>query len=116
MLTLQDIITPQMLEFDYPGSGTQDDPYLVRFLDNDPRDPMDFALWLRWALCIAAGYVTFSVAFISSAFSGGIRNISQDLDATPESATLGVSLFLLGFVLGPLLWAPCSGLSKSESE
>lgn len=114
MLTLQDVITPQMLRFDYPGSGTQDNPYLVMFLDDDPRDPMAFALWLRWTLCIAAGYITFSVAFISSAFSGGIRDISQDLDVAPESATLGLSLFLLGFVFGPLLWAPCSGLSGTQ--
>ncbi|KAL2139655.1 hypothetical protein VTI28DRAFT_4880 [Corynascus sepedonium] len=97
-----------MLEHNYVGSGTQDDPYIVMFLEDDPRDPMGFPLWLRWVLCIAAGYVTFSVAFLSSAYSGSIRDISQDLDASPESATLGLSLFLLGFVLGPLVWAPSS--------
>ncbi|KAI0134360.1 major facilitator superfamily domain-containing protein [Xylariales sp. AK1849] len=110
ILTVQDVVTSQMLDHDYAGSGTQDDPYIVLFLKDDPRDPMCFPLWLRWILCIAAGYVTFSLAFISSAFSGSIRNISQDLNVSPESATLGLSLFLLGFVLGPLLWAPCSEL------
>jgi hypothetical protein len=109
ILTIQDVITPEILEHGYAGSGTQDDPHIVLFLKDDPRDPMGFPLWLRWALCIGAGYVTFSVAFISSAFSGSIRDISEDLDASPESATLGLSLFLLGFVLGPFLWAPCSG-------
>lgn len=108
ILTIQDVITPEILEHGYAGSGTQDDPHIVLFLKDDPRDPMGFPLWLRWALCIGAGYVTFSVAFISSAFSGSIRDISEDLDASPESATLGLSLFLLGFVLGPFLWAPCS--------
>ncbi|SPQ20689.1 c919ede9-55ba-4645-984d-9e8dfca76743 [Thermothielavioides terrestris] len=110
MLAIRDIVTSQVLKYNYPGSGTLDDPYIVMFLEDDPRDPMGFPLWLRWIMCIAAGYVTFSVAFISSAFSGSIREISQDLDASPESATLGLSLFLLGFVLGPLLWAPCSEL------
>ena len=109
MLTIEDIVTSEVLEHDYAGSGTPDDPYIVMFLEDDPRDPMGFPLWLRWVLCFAAGYVTFSVAFLSSAFTGSIRDISQDLDASPESATLGLSLFLLGFVLGPLLWAPCSG-------
>ena len=113
MLTTRDIITTQMLDHDHAGSGTPDDPYIVMFLENDPRDPMGFPLWLRWVLCIAAGYVTSSVAFISSAFSGSIRNISADLNASPESATLGLSLFLLGFVFGPLLWAPCSGWSST---
>jgi hypothetical protein len=109
MLSIRDVVTPQVLEHAYAGSGTQDDPYIVMFIEDDPRDPMGFPLWLRWGLCIAAGYVTFSVAFISSAFSGSIRNISEDLNTSPESATLGLSLFLLGFVLGPLLWAPYSG-------
>jgi hypothetical protein len=109
VLTIRDVVTSQVLEHDYAGSGTQDDPYIVMFVEDDSRDPMSFSLWLRWALCLAAGYVTFSVAFISSAFSGSIRNISEDLEVSPESATLGLSLFLLGFVLGPLLWAPCSG-------
>jgi hypothetical protein len=109
MLTVRDVITSQVLEHDYAGSGTHDNPYRVMFLEEDPRDPMGFPVWLRWILCIAAGYVTFSVAFLSSAFSGSIRDISQDLDASPESTTLGLSLFLLGFVLGPLVWAPSSG-------
>lgn len=111
MLTVRDVVTSQMLEHDYAGSGTHAQPYMVMFLENDSRDPMGLPSWLRWILCIAAGYVTFSVAFISSAFTGSIRDIALDLDVSPESATLGLSLFLLGFVLGPLLWAPCSGSS-----
>ncbi|KAK4233152.1 major facilitator superfamily domain-containing protein [Achaetomium macrosporum] len=108
MLAIRDIVTPQMLEHDYEGSGTPEDPYIVMFLEDDPPDPMAFSVWVRWLLCLAAGYVTFSVAFISSAFSGSIRDVYQDLGASPESATLGLSLFLLGFVLSPLLWAPSS--------
>ncbi|KAK3381165.1 major facilitator superfamily domain-containing protein [Podospora didyma] len=110
MLTARDIVTPRMLEHDYKGTGTRYDPYQVMFLEDDPRDPMGFPPWLRWVLCVAAGYVTFSVAFLSSAFTGSIRDIAQDLGASPESATLGLSLFLLGFVLGPLVWAPSSEL------
>lgn len=110
MLTTQDVITLEMLDQEYVGAGTEDDPYMVVFLKEDPRDPMGFPLRLRWTMCFAAGYSTFSVAFISSAFSGSIRDIAQDLHAGPESVTLGLSLFLLGFVFGPMLWAPCSGL------
>lgn len=109
MLTVPDVVTARMVAHDYAGSGTPDDPYVVLFLQDDPRDPLGFSPWLRWILCLAAAYVTFSVAFISSAFSGSIRDIARDLDVRPEAATLGLSLFLVGFVLGPLVWAPCSG-------
>lgn len=109
VLTDQHVVTKEMLSHSYTGSGTPDNPHVVTFLENDPRDPMNFPLWLRWMLCFAGGYVTFSVAFISSAYTGGIQDISVDLDVSAEVATLGLSLFLLGFILGPFLWAPCSG-------
>jgi hypothetical protein len=102
-------VTPEMLAHDYKGAGIEDNPYLVTFLDDDPRDPLQFPPWLRWMLCGAAGYVTFSVAFISSAYTSGIRGISTEFEASPESATLGLSLFLIGFVLGPFAWGPSSG-------
>ncbi|KAI1502210.1 major facilitator superfamily domain-containing protein [Biscogniauxia marginata] len=110
MLTVQGYVTPGMLSHEYRGAGTEDDPYLVTFLDDDPRDPMRFSPWLRWTLCLAAGYVTFSVAFISSAYASGVRDISRDLEVSPELVTLGLSLFLIGFVLGPFVWAPASEL------
>ena len=39
---------------------------------------------------------------------GGIRQILFGFDIGTEVATLGVSLFVLGFAVGPLIWAPLS--------
>lgn len=39
---------------------------------------------------------------------GGIREIIEVFDTSSEVATLGISLFVLGFALGPLIWAPFS--------
>jgi multidrug resistance protein len=39
---------------------------------------------------------------------GGIREIVGGFNTTTEIATLGVSLFVLGFAVGPLVWAPLS--------
>ena len=36
------LISPAVLNHDYVGSGTEDDPYRVEFLPEDPRDPMNF--------------------------------------------------------------------------
>jgi MFS family permease len=41
---------------------------------------------------------------------GGVREIVGGFDVTTEIATLGVSLFVLGFAVGPLVWAPLSEL------
>jgi hypothetical protein len=50
-----------------------------------------------------------AVAFVSSAYSGGIAEILQEFRVVQIIATLGISLFVLGFAIGPLLWAPLSG-------
>ena len=116
LLTIQGYVTPEMLVHEYTGAGLEDEAYLLPFLDNDPGDPMQFPSWLRWTLCLAAGYVTFSVAFISSAYAGGVRAISEDLGVSAESVTLGLRLFLIGFILGPFIWAPSSGNATRSLE
>jgi multidrug resistance protein len=40
----------------------------------------------------------------------GIQQIMLEFNSVQEVVTLGVSLFVLGFALGPLLWAPFSEL------
>ena len=108
-LTVPGIVTPEILAHEWEGKGSRGSPYLVTFFDNDPVDPLQFPSSLQWTLCVAAGYVTFSVAFISSAYASGIPGISRDLGGSAESTTLGLSLFVLGFVFGPLIWGPTSG-------
>lgn len=47
---------------------------------------------------------------MSSAYTGGVEQIIETFDIGTEAVTLGVSLFVLGFAIGPLLWAPLSEL------
>jgi MFS family permease len=67
---------------------------------NDPKN-----LLLRFYV-----QATLAVAVVSSAYSGGIDQILLVFDIGTEVATLGISLFVLGFASGPLLWAPMSEL------
>jgi MFS family permease len=41
-------------------------------------------------------------------FAGALRELEVGLGASTELITAGISLFVLGFALGPLLWAPLS--------
>ena len=47
--------------------------------------------------------VTLAVALASSIYSGAIRSVEEDFNPSTEVAILGVSLFVLGFALGPLI-------------
>lgn len=64
----------------------------------------------RVFLSIILGYTTLVAAFSSSIFSAATRPISAQFGVGTEVATLGVSFYVLGFALGPLLWAPLSEL------
>ncbi|KJZ72450.1 hypothetical protein HIM_08119 [Hirsutella minnesotensis 3608] len=103
-------ITPEVVNHPYAGSGTAEDPFLVKWIPNDPRNPMLFDSVTKWFITMTAAIVTLAVALVSSAFTGGIGQIVHGFDISQEVATLGVSLFVLGFAVGPLLWAPLSEL------
>lgn len=39
----QGLVTPEVLHWKYEGSGTEEDPYVVVWIENDPRNPMLFS-------------------------------------------------------------------------
>lgn len=106
----QSLVTPAVLRHPYPGSGTVEDPYVVEFIPNDKRNPMRFPIWKKWAITLLVAFATLAVSFVSSAYTGGIQQVMEEFGASQEVVTLGVSLFVLGFAIGPLFWAPLSEL------
>src|SRR5690349_1882635 len=50
------LITDAVLMYPYKGSGTDEDPYLVEFIPDDPRNPMNFPQVKKW-------FITMTVAF-----------------------------------------------------
>jgi multidrug resistance protein len=104
----QKVVTEEILRFPYTGSGTEDDPHAVVWIPADPRNPMNFRPMKKWAITILVSFVTLAVSLVSSAFSGGMAQIMEEFGVVEEVVILGVSLFVLGFAIGPLIWAPLS--------
>ncbi|KAE8375381.1 major facilitator superfamily domain-containing protein [Aspergillus bertholletiae] len=104
----QGAITQDVLHFDYPGSGTEEDPYVVSWIPNDSRNPQLFSFARKLTITLVVAFSTMIVALTSSAYSGSVGSIVTSFDISTEVATLGLSLFVLGFAVGPLLWAPIS--------
>jgi multidrug resistance protein len=110
MVLHQGVLTPEIEKHHYEGEGTEDNPYAVEWIENDPRNPMLFPTWYKWVLTITMAFATLAVSLCSSAFSGGIEQLMVEFHSSQEVATLGLSLFVLGFAVGPLFWAPMSEL------
>ncbi|KAJ3477690.1 hypothetical protein NLG97_g8773 [Lecanicillium saksenae] len=103
-----------LLEFEktligaYSGAGTEANPYLVKFSNNDPHDPMNLRLGKRWLISALVAVAALIVTFSSSAYNGGILDLMEKFHVSREVTLIGISLYVLGFAVGPLLWAPLS--------
>ncbi|QSZ30605.1 hypothetical protein DSL72_000162 [Monilinia vaccinii-corymbosi] len=103
-------VTPEVLNHPYKGSGTEQDPYVVEYIPNDRRNPLNFTKLKKWTITLLLAWATLAVAFASSAYTGGVYHILKTFNVSTEVVTLGISLFVLGFAIGPLLWGPLSEL------
>ena len=56
--------------------------------------------------------LTFSVYIGSAIYSAGIIDVVQVFGVSQVAATLGLTLFVLGYALGPVLWAPMSEIPQ----
>ncbi|KAI1828417.1 major facilitator superfamily transporter [Xylaria intraflava] len=100
-------ITPAVLEWKYKGQGTPEDPYVVDFLPDDQRNPFLFPAWYKWSITVFKAIAVLAVAFVSTAYSSAVGEIVDEFHiGSPELAISGISLFVLGFAVGPIFWAP----------
>ncbi|GAW23956.1 hypothetical protein ANO14919_135340 [Xylariales sp. No.14919] len=100
-------ITPAVLEYKYKGQGTPEDPYVVDFLPDDERNPFLFPSWYKWSITVFKAIAVLAVAFVSTAYSAAVGEIIEEFHITSsELAISGISLFVLGFAVGPVFWAP----------
>ncbi|KAJ5780701.1 hypothetical protein N7457_005861 [Penicillium paradoxum] len=98
----------RILEYPYQGSGTEDDPYIVEWLENDLENPKNYSETLRWSVTALIATMTLCVALASSAYSGTVGKLLAEFKCSQEVIILGLSLMVLGYAIGPLLWAPIS--------
>jgi hypothetical protein len=101
-------ITDDIWHYQYTGDGTLDTPFIVEFIPGDSRNPVNFSTATKWTVTLLQAIATFAVTFVSTAYSAAIFDIMLEFSVSSEIAILGVSLFVLGFAIGPLLWAPLS--------
>ena len=77
---------------------------------DDPRNPMNWTRHYKYLVTALLGGMTFVTTFTSAIFSTAIAATAKDFHVSTEVMTLGTSLFLLGFTLGPIVWGPISEL------
>ncbi|KAI0957054.1 hypothetical protein AcW1_005567 [Taiwanofungus camphoratus] len=90
------------------GGGTNEDPYIVDWDAADSENPFNWTKSRKWLITLQLAVSTWVAAFCSSSYTGGLTDTMGEFHISEEVALLGVSLYVLGFALGPFLWAPLS--------
>ncbi|CAG8954439.1 hypothetical protein HYFRA_00006066 [Hymenoscyphus fraxineus] len=106
----QDVTLPIDSEERPEGSlgETIPNPDLVAFQLNDTSNPYNWSMGKKLmitAIWVLANLVT---CIASSIFSSGNSSIRAEFHVSVPVATLGVSLFLVGYTVGPPVWGPLS--------
>lgn len=75
---------------------------------DDPYRPMNWPTKKKVMTTALYGLTTMTATWASSAYSAGTRQVAEEFHVGNQVAVLGTTLFLFGFGVGPLLWAPLS--------
>jgi multidrug resistance protein len=92
------------------ASGRVEDHELVTFTINDPENPKNFTKLRKWYCTMVVALTCFVVAFNSSVITANIEGVSEEFNVSEEVALLTITVFVIGFGVGPLAFAPCSEL------
>ncbi|RGP69783.1 putative multidrug resistance [Fusarium sporotrichioides] len=88
--------------------GTERRYKLVTFTPGDPENPKNWSKAYKWWCTMCVALTCFVVAFCSSVITADIAGVTKDLNVSNELALASISLFVVGFGVGPMAFAPLS--------
>ncbi|KAI0883229.1 MFS general substrate transporter [Annulohypoxylon maeteangense] len=81
---------------------------LVTFVPNDPENPKNWSKGYKWYCTMVVAATCFVVAFSSSVVTADIVGVAKEFNVSDEVALLSITLFVVGFGIGPMIFAPLS--------
>lgn len=91
-----------------PSALPQSKSQLVHFIENDPENPKNWSKAYKWYCTMVVALTCFVVAFASSVITADIAGTVEEFGVSEEVGLLSISLFVVGFGVGPMVFAPLS--------
>lgn len=79
---------------------------------DDPENPLNWSMGKKFFVTFEICLLTFSVYIGSAIYSAGEMGVEKRFHVSQVVATLGLSLFVAGYGLGPMVWAPMSEIPQ----
>ncbi|OJK00115.1 hypothetical protein ASPACDRAFT_28328 [Aspergillus aculeatus ATCC 16872] len=88
--------------------GKDEDWRLVTFSIDDPENPKSWSKAYKWYCTMVVSFTCFVVAFSSSVITADIEGPSETFGVSREVSLVVVTVFVIGFGVGPMVFAPLS--------
>lgn len=95
---------------DAPTEEYNNDPSIVTWDGpTDPKNPMNWSNRKKWGTVTVVSCITFLTPLASSMFAPGVPEVMRTFGSTDDMLEgFMVSVYVLGFAFGPLIFAPLS--------
>ncbi|KAJ5804140.1 uncharacterized protein N7518_000443 [Penicillium psychrosexuale] len=89
-------------------TGKFEDWKMVTFTIDDPDNPKNWSKAYKWYCTMVVAFTCFVVAFCSSVITADIEGPMESFHVSREVSLLIVTVFVIGFGVGPMVFAPMS--------
>ncbi|EGV66782.1 hypothetical protein CANTEDRAFT_112221 [Yamadazyma tenuis ATCC 10573] len=76
--------------------------------EDDPDNPKNWPLWQKIIFMFEISFLTVSVYMASAIYTPGVDYIIEDLGVSKIKATLPLTMFVVGYGIGPMIFSPAS--------
>lgn len=83
-------ITPEVENWVFIGNETNDDANVVIWIPEDLGISMRYSNLARWCVTMVIAFATLTVAFVSSAYSGGAHEIVREFGSKPTHCSVSL--------------------------
>ncbi|KAI0196372.1 MFS multidrug transporter [Astrocystis sublimbata] len=85
------------------------DPYLVTWEGrDDPANPYNWPSWMKWLVTLLVSFGGLVTLMSATMIAPALTTISGDLHVNDATTQLTLSIFVLGYAIGPMVLAPLS--------
>lgn len=88
--------------------GLEKEYKLVTFTPGDPENPKNWSKLYKWYCTMVVAITCFVVALASSIVTADLIGVEETFDVSEEVALLTITVFVVGFGVGPVFFAPLS--------
>ncbi|GLA09220.1 hypothetical protein AnigIFM60653_011299 [Aspergillus niger] len=83
-------------------------PLRITFGPQDRDNPRCWGHWRKWYITLFASFLNVITTWSCGSFSSGATGIAEHFHVSTEVTTLCLSMYVLGYAIGPVLLAPLS--------